>query len=330
MASIAPRPRTSGRCRSTSCSRIRTLPSGAAPVLRDGRYQRRQHETVATAAFIKASPNSCRVPAAGTRAPAGPAVTVAANRRAGALSDRPRSVHARRTPEPIRRPHGFPVRRRPGGAMLLLQGLALFALSEAAVGAPRAGGPLGWEWRSSPGSRCRGAVGRRHAAAMHRSRPGQQAGVVPAASGPRTTAFAVCSGAHERLARQFLAFFAASASDRPRIFAPDAAARGTLLGRWACPGARRQRLQFRVIVAATVASSRSPTARLCRPSIPARLSRAQPGFLLGIRNTLWVFRIVGDGCCGERPGWAVDLESTHRGRHCHNVSLCVPPTRGTP
>jgi hypothetical protein len=128
-------------------------------------------------------------------------------------------------------------------------------------------------------------------------RPGQPAGAVPVASVPRTTAFAVCSGAHERLVRQFFGFL-----HRFRvpigigIFAPLALLLlGTLLRALGAASLAHDAnaLQFRAIVAATVVL----VSFAYRASAPAEHPRSpfpvHNFFLLGIRNTLWVFRIVG-------------------------------------
>jgi hypothetical protein len=128
-------------------------------------------------------------------------------------------------------------------------------------------------------------------------RPGQQAGAVPVSSGRPTTAFAVCCGAHERLARQFFGFV-----DGHRvaiglgIFAPlMLLLAGTLLRALGVASLAHgaNALQFRVFVAATVVF----VSFAYRASAPAEHPRSpfpvHNLFLLGIRNTLWVFRIVG-------------------------------------
>ena len=127
--------------------------------------------------------------------------------------------------------------------------------------------------------------------------PGQQAGVVPVASGPRTTAFAVCGGAHERLVRQCFGFL-----HRFRvaigigIFGPLALLlAGTLLRALGVASLSHgaNALQFRVFLAATVVF----VSFAFRWSTPAEHPRSpfpvHNLLLLGIRNTLWVFRIVG-------------------------------------
>ncbi|MCU0251591.1 MAG: hypothetical protein MUE61_15400 [Vicinamibacterales bacterium] len=188
---------------------------------------------------------------------------------------------------------------------LVLQGVALFAFVPLVLWLFLAQ-PLGPGWSLALGVAI--IAGHRAVAApwaarhaMRRclwcGRPGQQAGAVPVSSGPRTTPFAVCSGAHERLARQFFGFLR-----RFRvpigigIFAPlMLLLAGTLLRALgaASPPPAVNALQFRVIVAATVVF----VSFAYRASAPAEQPRSpfpvHNLFLLGIRNTLWVFRIVG-------------------------------------
>jgi hypothetical protein len=116
-------------------------------------------------------------------------------------------------------------------------------------------------------------------------------------SGARATVFAVCGEAHERRARQFFGFVERHrAAVAAGIFAPLALLLGgTLLralGSEAVPH-DASALQFRVIVAATVvlvslAYRTSPPAAAARSIFPVHNL-----FLLGIGNTLWVFRLVG-------------------------------------
>jgi len=188
---------------------------------------------------------------------------------------------------------------------LVLQGVALFACVPLVLWLFLAQ-PLGPGWSFALGAAI--IAGHRVVAApwaarhvMRRclwcGRPGQQAGTVPVASGRRTTECAVCSGAHERLVRQFFGFVG-----RHRvtigigIFAPLALLLlGTLLRALGAAslshGANAQ--QFRVIVAATVVL----VSFAYRSSAPAEHPRSpfpvHNLFLLGIRNTLWVFRLVG-------------------------------------
>lgn len=120
---------------------------------------------------------------------------------------------------------------------------------------------------------------------------------VAVAGAARTTAFAVCGGAHERLVRQFFAFVERHrAAVAAGIFAPLALLLGgTLLrafGRETLPHGVNA-LQFRVIVAATVVL----VSLLYRTSPPVGEVRSifpvHNLFLLGVGNTLWVFRTVG-------------------------------------
>lgn len=130
---------------------------------------------------------------------------------------------------------------------------------------------------------------------------------VAVASAARTTLFAVCGEAHGRRARQFLGFVEQHrAAVAAGIFAPLALLLGgTLLralGLEALPHAANAS-QFRVIVAATVvlvslAYRGSPPAAAARSVFPVHNL-----FLLGIRNTLWVFRLVG-GWWLLSAGWS--------------------------
>jgi hypothetical protein len=139
----------------------------------------------------------------------------------------------------------------------------------------------------------------RHAAerCLWCGRPGPAALHVQVASGPRTTAYAACRKDHGLLARRFFGFV-----NRRRmaiaagIFAPlGLLLGGTLLravGVDALPHGANA-LQFKVIVAATVVAV-SLAYRVSAPADPSRSPfPAHNFFLLGIRNTLWVFRIVG-------------------------------------
>ena len=235
---------------------------------------------------------------------------------------------------------------------LVLQGIALFAFVPLVLWLFLAQ-PLGPGWSLALGVAI--IAGHRAVAApwaarhaMRRciwcGRPGQQAGVVPVASGPRTTAFAVCGGAHERLVRQFFGFLRRfRVAIGIGIFAPlTLLLAGTLLRalgvaslaharqRPAVPGDRGGDRRL---------SSRSPTARLRRPSIPARPSPCTTSSCSAsaIRCGCSASS-AGGGCSRRRFGWAapcppdphLTLASTRRGRHCHNAGLCIPPTRGTP
>jgi hypothetical protein len=202
--------------------------------------------------------------------------------------------------------------------MVVLQGIALFAFVPLVLWLFLAQ-PLGPGWSLAlgvaiiAGHRAVAAPwAARHAKArcLWCGRPGQPAGAVPVASGPRTTDFAVCDDSHGRLVRQFFGFV-----NRHRIaigigiFAPLAVLlAGTLLralGAVALPH-HANALQFRVIAAATVVL----VSFAYRWSTPAEHPRSpfpvHNLFLLGIRNTLWVFRIVG--------GWWLLAAAWHAGR----------------
>ena len=189
--------------------------------------------------------------------------------------------------------------------MIVLQGLAFFAFIPLVL----------WLFLAQPLGPGRSAllglaimVGHRAAAApwcarharqrcLWCGRPGRPAAELPVASGTRTTLFAACSDAHYRLARQFFGFVA-----RHRvaigigIFAPLAALLGGTASRalgFDAPPHGLFALQFRVIVAATVvgvsiAYRRCPPAAAPRSAFPVHNL-----FLLGVGNTLWVFRGVG-------------------------------------
>ncbi len=129
-------------------------------------------------------------------------------------------------------------------------------------------------------------------------RPGRFAGEVQVAGGSsRTTAFAVCNDAHGRLVRQFLGFVHRHrVAIRLGIFVPLAMLLGgtllSTLGSRSLPHGLNA-LQFRVIVAATVVLV-SLVYRAAPPSPNPRSAFPVHNLaLLGIRNTLWVFRIVG-------------------------------------
>jgi hypothetical protein len=117
------------------------------------------------------------------------------------------------------------------------------------------------------------------------------------ATGAHTTVYTACRGSHARLARQFFGFVHEHRiALRLGVFAPLALLlTGTLLG---AAGAillphEANALQFRVLVAATVVL----VSFLYRTAPPAAQARspfpAHNLFLLGIRNTLWAFRLVG-------------------------------------
>jgi hypothetical protein len=128
-------------------------------------------------------------------------------------------------------------------------------------------------------------------------RTGRLAGEVPVESVAGTIVFAACDTSHERLARQFLGFVHRHrVALRLGIFVPLAVLLGgTLLGALGVRSLPRglNDLQFRVIVASTVvlvslAYRATPPSPRPRSAFPVHNL-----VLLGIRNTLWVFRLVG-------------------------------------
>ena len=128
-------------------------------------------------------------------------------------------------------------------------------------------------------------------------RPGAPAQDVPVAGASGTLPFGACIAAHADAARRFFGY-----TDRHRvpiglgIFLPLA----VLLGGTLLAASRVEvlphavnALQFRVIVALTVVTV-SLAYRSAQPSeAPRSAFPVHNLFLLGIRNTLWVFRIVG-------------------------------------
>jgi hypothetical protein len=128
-------------------------------------------------------------------------------------------------------------------------------------------------------------------------RTGRLSGEVPVVSGAGTIVFAACDTSHERLARQFLGFVhLRRVAIRVGIFVPLAILLGgTLIGALGFTSLPHglNALQFRVIVASTVVLV-SLVYRSAPPSPhPRSAFPVHNFFLLGIRNTLWVFRIVG-------------------------------------
>jgi hypothetical protein len=143
-------------------------------------------------------------------------------------------------------------------------------------------------------------------------RMGRLSGEVPVVSGTGTLAFVACGTSHERLARQFLGFVHRHrVALRLGIFVPLAVlVGGTLIGALGFGSLPHHllALQFRVIVASTVV----PVSLLYRLTPPSPNPRSafpvHNLFLLGIRNTLWVFRIVGAWwllAAVWRLGWSV-------------------------
>jgi len=128
-------------------------------------------------------------------------------------------------------------------------------------------------------------------------RPGRLSSEVPVVSGAGTIVFAACNTSHELLARQLLGFVHHHrAAIRLGIFVPLATLLGgtllSALGFRSLPLGLNA-LQFKVIVASTVVLV-SLVFRSAPPSPnPRSAFPVHNFFLLGIRNTLWVFRIVG-------------------------------------
>jgi len=189
--------------------------------------------------------------------------------------------------------------------MLLLQGLALFAFIPLVLWLFLVQ-PIGPAWSMALGlaiiaghRAVAGPWAARQAArrCLWCGRPGRFAGEVQVAGGSRTPAFAVCNNAHERLVRQFLGFvYRHRIAIGLGIFVPLATLLGgTLLGTLGFGSLPHglNALQFRVIVAATVVLV-SLVYRTAPPSPnPQSAFPVHNLALLGIRNTLWVFRIVG-------------------------------------
>jgi hypothetical protein len=189
--------------------------------------------------------------------------------------------------------------------MIIVQGLALFAFVPLVLWLFLVQ-PLGPGWSVALGLAI--IAGHRAVAApwavrharqrcLWCGRRGPLAGELPVAAGTRTIVFGACDASHERLARQFFGFVARHrAAIAAGIFAPLAVLlAGTLaaaLGFSLLPH-EFNALQFRVIVAATVvlvslAFRWSPPSPNPRSAFPVHNL-----FLLGVRNTLWVFRAVG-------------------------------------
>jgi hypothetical protein len=189
--------------------------------------------------------------------------------------------------------------------MIEVQGLALFAFVPLVLWLFLAQ-PLGPAWSLALGVAI--IAGHRAVAApwsarharercLWCGRTGHSAGEVPVMAGSRTVVFGACDDSHGRLARQFFGFVNRyRAAIVAGIFVPLAVLLGgTLLGvmGYGLLPHGANALQFRVIVASTVVFvsltyRRSPPAPEPRSAFPVHNL-----FLLGIRNTLWVFRIVG-------------------------------------
>jgi hypothetical protein len=189
--------------------------------------------------------------------------------------------------------------------MIVLQGAALFLFIPLVlwlflVQAPGPGWSLALGLAIMAGHRAVAAPwAARHAKdrCLWCGRPGQPTRELPITGRSGTLAFAACDDAHGRLARQFFGFV-----DRYRvaiglgIFVPLVLLlTGTLLrslGVDVLPHGANA-LQFKVIVAATVVLV-SVAFRTAPPSpSPRSAFPVHNLFLLGVRNTLWVFRFVG-------------------------------------
>jgi hypothetical protein len=162
--------------------------------------------------------------------------------------------------------------------MILVQGVALFAFIPLVLWLFLAQ-PLGPAWSMALGIAIiaghRAVAGPWAAKQAARrclwcGRPGRLSSEVPVVSGAGTIVFAACNTPHERLARQFLGFVHHHrVAIRLGIFVPLA----MLLG-----GTLISALGYRTAPPSPNPQSAFPVHNLA---------------LLGIRNTLWVFRIVG-------------------------------------
>jgi hypothetical protein len=189
--------------------------------------------------------------------------------------------------------------------MIVVQGIALFAFIPLVLWLLLVQ-PLGPGWsmalglaiiaghRAVAGPWAARQAGRR---CLWCGRPGRLSGEVPVVSGAGTIVFAACDTSHERLARQFMGFVHRHrVAIRLGIFVPLAILLGgTLIGALGFRSLPHllNALQFRVIVASTVvlvslAYRSAPPSPNPRSAFPVHNLA-----LLGIRNTLWVFRLVG-------------------------------------
>ena len=189
--------------------------------------------------------------------------------------------------------------------MLVLQGVALFVFIPLVLWLFLAQ-PLGPGWSLALGTGI--IVGHRAVAAPWAARharqrciwcgqPGRITHDVPVSGGAATVVFGACDGKHEDAARRFFGFVDAHRlAIGLGIFVPLAVLLvGTLLGALGISSLAHDvnAFQFRLVVAATVvfaslAYRTAPPAREPRSAFPVHNL-----FLLGIRNTLWVFRLVG-------------------------------------
>jgi hypothetical protein len=204
--------------------------------------------------------------------------------------------------------------------MILVQGVALFAFIPLVLWLFLAQ-PLGPAWSMALGIAIiaghRAVAGPWAAKQAARrclwcGRPGRLSSEVRIVSGAGTVVFAACNTSHEVLARQFLGLVHRyRVAIRLGIFVPLAILLGgtllSALGFRSLPLGLNA-LQFRVVVASTVVL----VSLVYRSSPPS--PNPQSAFpvhnlsLLGIRNTLWVFRIVGGWwllAAVWRLGWRV-------------------------
>jgi hypothetical protein len=128
-------------------------------------------------------------------------------------------------------------------------------------------------------------------------RPGEISCDVPVAGAAGTIPFGACAAGHADAARRFFAF-----TDRARvpiglgIFVPLIVLIGGTLLRALGAGVLSQAanaMQFKVIVAATVVVTSVAYMRAAPAATPRSAFPVHNLVLLGIRNTLWVFRLVG-------------------------------------
>lgn len=120
---------------------------------------------------------------------------------------------------------------------------------------------------------------------------------VPVTSRAGAFAFGVCAGRHEDAVRRFFGFVDAHRTAiRMGIFVPLALLLGGTLLR--ALGMRSlthdiNALQFRLVVAATVVLASVAYTAAPPAASPRSVFPVHNLFLLGVRNTLWVFRTVG-------------------------------------
>jgi hypothetical protein len=189
--------------------------------------------------------------------------------------------------------------------MIALQGLALFAFIPLVlwlflVQAPGPAWSLALGLAIMAGHRAVAAAwAARHAQkrCLWCARRGDFASGLPVTRGSNSTTFGICSQSHARLARQFFGFL-----DRYRvairlgIFVPLALLLGgtalRAIGITVIPHAVNA-LMFRAIVAGTVVTASLAFRAAPASAEPRSAFPVHNFFLLGIRHTLWVFRLVG-------------------------------------